>query len=211
MAELVSTHHHAQSSRPRVVLWMVLGIITVFVAWSYFAVLDEVAIGNGKVIPSSKEQVIQSLEGGIVSELTVREGDIVEQGQELAVLDQSLVKSTVEEVESKISVLQARAARVNAEIDNKDQVDFPPEVASDQTLVDRELELFHANRAAFAENTQNLQEQLDLAKKELTIVTPLLKRGAANEIEVLRLQQKVAELETQLTNVKNEYSVNLKK
>ena len=197
--------------RSHVLLLTVIVAICVFIGWAYFAVLDEVAVGDGKVIPSSKEQVIQSLEGGIVSEMFVRDGDIVEQGQELAVLDQSVVKSTVEEVASKISVLQARAARLRAEMEDKEDVAFPADSELDQTIKDREMELFHANRDAFQQNRDSLQEQLDLAQKELTIVTPLLKRGAANEIEVLKLQQRVAELDAKLKSLGSEYYVQLKK
>jgi adhesin transport system membrane fusion protein len=197
--------------RSHVLLLTVIMAICVFIVWAYFAVLDEVAVGNGKVIPSSKEQVIQSLEGGIVSEMFVRDGDIVEQGQELAVLDQSVVKSTVEEVASKINVLQARAARLRAEMEDKEDVAFPADTELDRTIKDRELELFHANRDAFHQNRNSLREQLELAQKELTIVTPLLKRGAANEIEVLKLQQKVAELDAKLKSLGSEYYVQLKK
>jgi adhesin transport system membrane fusion protein len=141
----------------------------------------------------------------------VRDGDIVEQGQELAVLDQSVVKSTVEEVASKINVLQARAARLRAEMEDKEDVAFPADTELDRTIKDRELELFHANRDAFHQNRNSLREQLELAQKELTIVTPLLKRGAANEIEVLKLQQKVAELDAKLKSLVSEYYVQLKK
>ena len=200
----------APDRRSHVLLLTVLAAIAIFIGWAYFAVLDEVAVGNGKVIPSSKEQVIQSLEGGILSEMFVREGDIVGQGQELAVLDQSVVKSTVEEVASKISVLQARAARLRAEMEDKEDVQFPADTELDQTIKDRELELFHANRDAFHENRASLQQQFDLTNKELTIVTPLLKRGAANEIEVLKLQQRVAELQAKLQSLESEYYVQLK-
>jgi membrane fusion protein, adhesin transport system len=201
----------APDRRSHVLLLTVLAAIAIFIGWAYFAVLDEVAVGNGKVIPSSKEQVIQSLEGGILSEMFVREGDIVGQGQELAVLDQSVVKSTVEEVASKISVLQARAARLRAEMEDKDDVRFPADTELEQTIKDRELELFHANRDAFHENRASLQQQFDLTNKELTIVKPLLKRGAANEIEVLKLQQRVAELQAKLQSLESEYYVQLKK
>ncbi len=200
----------APDRRSHALLLTVLAAIAIFIGWAYFAVLDEVAVGNGKVIPSSKEQVIQSLEGGILSEMFVREGDIVGQGQELAVLDQSVVKSTVEEVASKISVLQARAARLRAEMEDKEDVQFPTDTELDQTIKDRELELFHANRDAFRENRASLQQQFDLTNKELTIVTPLLKRGAANEIEVLKLQQRVAELQSKLQSLESEYYVQLK-
>src|SRR5690606_4161159 len=82
-------------------LWTVWAIgifFSLFVVWANVAVLEEVTSGNGVVIPSSREQVIQSLGGGVVSELLVREGDVVEAGQVLAVLDPTVSAAEMEEI-----------------------------------------------------------------------------------------------------------------
>lgn len=200
----------SEAGHSRSLLWLIVAAIAIFIVWSGFAELDEVAIGEGKVTPASKGQIIQSLEGGIISDLAVREGDIVEAGQKLATLDPVQARSSVEETLVRIAALQARAARLQAEMTDQREIVFPSELANDTALVERERQLFIANRRAFIENTANLRQQLRLAEDELKIATPLLRTGASNEVEVLRLKQKVAEFSTKLAATQSEYYVALK-
>lgn len=199
-----------QARRARWALWIIMAAILAFVLWAGFAVLDEVAVGEGKVTPASKGQIIQSLEGGIVAELAVREGDIVEAGQKLATLDPVQARSSMEEALERIAALQAKAARLRAEMSASNEVVFPPEVAKGVAAVERERQLFFENRRAFKENVSNLREQLRLAEDELKIALPLLRSGATNEVEILRLRQKAAELSTKLAATQSEYQVALK-
>ena len=92
---------HGINRRAHVILWVIIAMILIFMVWSYFAVLNEVAIGEGKVMPASKGQIIQNLEGGILAELMVREGDEVKEGQILASLDPAKAKSNVDEQSGK--------------------------------------------------------------------------------------------------------------
>lgn len=207
-----STSTRGEQSGPpaRLLLWLIIAAISAFFVWAAFAGLDEVAVGEGKVTPASKGQVIQSLEGGILSELAVREGDVVEAGQKLATLDPVQARSSMEETLERIAALQARAARLQAEMNDRGEVTFPAELARDTAVVDRERQLFVANRRAFKENVANLREQLRLAEDELRIAMPLLKSGATNEVEILRLKQKAAEFSTKLAATQSEYYVALK-
>ncbi|MDR0476497.1 MAG: HlyD family efflux transporter periplasmic adaptor subunit [Desulfobulbaceae bacterium] len=194
----------------RALLWFIVAALAVLFIWSAFAELDEVAVGEGKVTPASKGQVIQSLEGGILDELPVREGDIIEKGEKLATLDPVLARASMEEALVKIAALQARAARLNAEMNNQTQVTFPPELLKNADVIERERQLFVTDRRAFSENVANLRQQLDLAKKELEMATPLLATGAANAAEVLRMREREAELATKLASTQSEYYVALK-
>lgn len=194
----------------RKLLWLAVLALTVIFTWSSFAELDEVAVGEGKVTPSSRGQVIQSLEGGILSELAVREGDIVELDQKLATLNPVQARSAVEEALVRVVALQARAARLQAEINDRPEVVFPLEVQAEAEVVERERELFFANRRAFKENLTNLEQQQRLAEQELKIVTPLLRTGASNEVEVLRLRQRASEFTTKIGATRSEYYVALK-
>jgi len=194
----------------RTTLWLIIASLAVFFAWAAFAELDEVAVGEGRVTPASKGQIIQSLEGGILAELAVREGDVVAAGQNLATLDPVRARSSMEEALERISALQARAARLHAEMNDLPGVAFPRELAGDKAVTERERQLFLTNRRAFRENVANLREQLRLAQDELKIARPLLKTGATNEVEILRLRQKEAELSTRLAAAQSEYHVALK-
>lgn len=198
------------SNRTRLMLWIMIATIGIFIIWAYFAKLNEVAIGEGKVTPASRGQIIQNLEGGILAELDVREGDIVEEGQKLASLDPARARANVEETLAKIIALKARAARLVAEIDNESDVNFPEDIQNARNVIDRERELFFTNRQAFQSNVMNLTEQHKLAEDEVKIAKPLLKTGAASEVEVLRLQQNAAELTSRLAATRSEYYVALR-
>ncbi|MGN7733692.1 HlyD family efflux transporter periplasmic adaptor subunit [Ensifer sp. 22564] len=211
MADLsISTDYQSGVRYSRSLLWLIISAIAIFIIWAAFAELDEVAIGEGKVTPASKGQIIQSLEGGILSELPVREGDIVEVGQKIATLDPVQARSSMEETLVRIAALQARAARLEAEMSDRREVVFPPDLANETAVVDRERQSFVANRRAFTENIANLSQQLRLAEDELKIAAPLLRTGASNEVEVLRLKQKAAEYSTKLAATQSEYYVALK-
>jgi len=194
----------------RSLLWLIVVAILAFFVWAAFAVLDEVAVGEAKVTPASKGQTIQSLEGGILSELGVREGDVVELGQKLATLDPVQARSAMEEALERTQALQARAARLHAEMNDLADVRFPSELEKSSAVIERERQQFLTNRRAFRENVANLREQWRLAEDELRIAQPLLRTGAATEMEVLRLRQKVAELSTRHASAQSEYYVALK-
>ncbi|MCL2887089.1 MAG: HlyD family efflux transporter periplasmic adaptor subunit [Betaproteobacteria bacterium] len=200
----------APEAKARTLLWAIVCAIVVAVVWAALAELDEVAVGDGRVTSATKDLVIQSLEGGILAELAVREGDEVEAGQTLVVLDPVQARSSAGEAQERIMALQANAARVQAEIDDRKEINFPPEILRNTLAIERERQLFIANRRAFAENVANLRMQLRLAEDELKIAQPLLFTGAATEVEVLRLRQKVAEISTRLTATQNEYYVGLR-
>lgn len=206
---LLALLHESGATRSRALLWLINAAIFIFLVWAAFAELDEVAVGEGKVTPASKGQIIQSLEGGILGELPVREGDIVEAGQKIAELDPAQARSSMEETLARIAVLEARAARLQAEMADEQDVTFAAGLGQ-ESLIGRERQLFVANRRAFAENVANIRNQLRLAEDELKITTPLLRTGASNEVEVLRLRQKVAELTTKLSATQSEYYVALK-
>lgn len=208
----ISNKQHARNSSPiaRLILWVILSAVAVLLAWAYFAPLDEVAVGEGKVIPSSRSLKIQSLDGGILSSLLVHEGDVVAPGQQLALLDPALAKSSVGEARARIAILRAQAARIEAEMNDRPGIQFPADLQTEPEILAREQASFRTNRAAFQASISNLKSELNLAEQELKTVQPYVASGAANEIEVLRLRQKVADLQTRLSATRNQYYVALK-
>ncbi|UXM94099.1 MULTISPECIES: HlyD family efflux transporter periplasmic adaptor subunit [unclassified Bartonella] len=198
------------TNKARIMLWIMMTALAAFLVWACLFELQEVAVGEGRVIPSMKGQIVQNLEGGIIENLTVKEGDTVKKGDVLATLDMKLSQAKFDETSSKIITLQARAARIEAEINDADKIDFPADVLKFKEVTQRETNLFTVNRRAFKENISNIQNQLNLAEEQIKIAQPLMQSGAASKTELLRLQQIVAELTTSLGASQNQYLVALR-
>ncbi|AJZ89678.1 secretion protein HlyD [Klebsiella michiganensis] len=192
--------------RSSLVAWALGLMLLAFVLWANFFSLDEVTTGSGKVVPSSREQVIQSLEGGLLYKLCVHEGDIVEQGQVLAQLDRTKTESGVQESESHLHAAMAKAARLKAEVGATPLV-FPDILASDSELVRQETALYESRRSSLEKGVSGLREAISLVQRELAMTEPLVKQGAASSVEVLRLQRQKNELENKITEMQNQYYV----
>lgn len=207
---------------PRVVRLTIWGVFAFFifaVLWAHFAVVDEVTRGEGKAIPSSRLQKIQNLEGGIVAELFVKEGQIVNEGDPLLRLDDTRFASNVGETEAESLGLQLRIERLNAEIEGRDLVIDKQRRQRAPGLVDNELALFASRKQQLTSEVAGLEEQLtqrqqelreqrskqsqfqrslSLLQQEIHLSTPLVSAGAISPVEVLRLQRAEVEARGQL-------------
>lgn len=192
--------------RSTLVIWLTLLVVLALGAWATWFELDEVTTGTGKVVPSSREQVIQTLEGGILTELKVREGDLVEAGQVLAQLDRTRAESTLGESASRVRAALATAARLRAEVDDT-PLKFPAEVLKEPDLVRAETALYESRRRSLRESTVGLTEALALVQKEYRMTSTLAQEGAASNVEVLRLQRQANELQNKLTDLRSQYLV----
>lgn len=195
-----------QIGNDSLVVWATVACLFVFIAWASIFSLDEVTTGTGKVVPTSKEQVVQSLEGGIVSQLDVREGDVVEAGQVLAKLDPTKTAATVEESASQMRAALATSARLSAEV-NGTPLQFPPEVQKDAALVHGETALYRSRRESLQQSAAGLEKQLGLVQQELRLTEPLVAKGAASDVELIRLRQQQGELQNKLTDLRTQYFV----
>lgn len=184
----------------------------VFVIWAAVANVDEITRGDGKVIPSRQLQVIQSLDGGIVSEILVKEGDTVQEGQVLVKIDATRFLSSFKESRAMYLALMAKAARLSALAEGTDFKPPPEVIKEDPQLVEAEFRL-HLNRKAeldaqlsimreqIQQRTHELAESrarheqasqgYELTSRELTLTTPLIQSGAVSDVELLRLQRDV--------------------
>ncbi|WP_375058120.1 HlyD family efflux transporter periplasmic adaptor subunit [Zobellella sp. DQSA1] len=188
------------------VVWVFFLLLAVLGTWSYFAEVDEVSTGSGKVVPTSREQVVQSLEGGILAMLSVREGDIVEQGQILAQLDPTKTESNVEESAARYRAALASVGRLTAEV-NGTALAFSEELAGYPALVAEETELYHTRQHSLNESLKGINESLKLLNSELAITEALAKAGAASNVEVLRLRRQKAEMELKAVDLRSQYHV----
>ncbi len=199
----------------RVTIWGIVGFFVFAMLWAHFAVVDEVTRGDGKAIPSSKLQKVQNLEGGIVKELFVREGQVVDVGAPLIRLDETRFSSNVSETEADRQSLQLRVKRLQAEIDGTELV-FPEDIVElSPQLVASERALFESRQQQLKDEVGGLQEQLvqrqqelrefaskqeqyrsslRLLREEIAMSEPLVAQGAVSQVEVLRLKR--AEVES---------------
>lgn len=209
--------------KARGLLYLVTLVLLLLVIWSYFAEIDEVAKGDGKVIPSQQLQVLQSYDGGIVQEILVREGQAVKAGQVLLKVDPTRFMSSLEENTTQFAALAAKVQRLSA-LTQGNVLRFNRELRERApTVVDNERKLYNSNLAELDEvaagsdsrimqrrqdveeeraNLSQYQNVLSLSKKELAVTKPLLASGAVSEIEILRLERQIVELEGNIAKSK---------
>ncbi|SIR76952.1 membrane fusion protein, adhesin transport system [Aquipseudomonas alcaligenes] len=199
----------------RATVWSVSACLIAALVWAKFAVLEEVTTGEGKAIPSSKIQVIQNLEGGIVTEIFVREGQVVNKGDVLLRLDATRFISNKGETEADRLALLARVERLSAEAEGRplalpdDLVKQAPQLAEDemalyrsrqqrldseQNTLKEQLRQKTQELAEFRAKAQQYRSSLGLIQQELNMSQPLVGSGAISEVEILRLRRSAVEM-----------------
>lgn len=189
-----------------VVLWSTV-FVAIFGVWAWFSPVEEVSSGQGQVIPISHEQVIQSLEGGILSHLNVAAGDIVQKGQILAQLDPTLGESNADETGAKYRAALASAARLQAEVAGRPSVGFPDALRGYPDLIASETALFNSRRRSLQDTVGGLQRSLALVNREIGITQQLLTTGAASSVELLRLQRQQSDIQQKIDDTQSQYIV----
>jgi len=214
----------APSRNSAIFLFCCVALFASFVGWAYFAEIDEVARGEGQVIPSTRKQVIQSLEGGIVKEIMTREGDSVRKGQILLRIDDTGFSSDLGELQAKQRTLTVQIVRLRTEAVNPDatKIEYskelreltPDTVANEITLynirkssLDNQISVLkerlqqrHQELAEFQENKKRYQNALEIAGREFKMKEPLAKRGIISKTDVLRLEREISDLKGQLAS-----------
>lgn len=191
-------------------LWLTAITLAVFLLWAGLFELEEITRGQGRVIPSSREQVVQSLESGILREMRVREGQSVEAGEILLTLDDSRAGPIYREASEKLLALSAQVSRLRAEAYSTALV-FPAEVQADPQLVQRERQAYEARKRALNEQLQAIGTSLQAVqasqtatRRELEMTQPLVKQGVISEVELLRLQRQLSDLNRQQADLQGQ-------
>ena len=191
-------------NQPKIVLWLIVFILIIFTIWASVSKIDQIARAQGQVIASSRTQIIQSSDGGVIEEMLVKEGDAVKKGDILVRLDKTKVEASYLEAKSKWMALKAQQVRLNAEIAGN-QPKFPLELKDYAQFRENQILLLKKRRIAFEQDIQNLEQMHTLAKRELKLSMPLLKSGDVSMAEILKLQRQVADFDSQIINKKNKY------
>ncbi|MBT9599368.1 MAG: HlyD family type I secretion periplasmic adaptor subunit [Vitreoscilla sp.] len=200
------------TQRAQQIVRITLGVVVVLLIWAAFAKVDEVTRGEGRVVPSRQLQVLQSLDGGVVAEILVREGQVVEAGQMLLRIDGTRATSGVRESAAQGFALEARQARLRALAEGAAFKPPQPEGDEERRILEEERRLYETklselntlvsiSRQQLIQRQQELAEAqakrsaairgLELAQQELTQTRPLLATGAVSQVEVLRLERDV--------------------
>ncbi len=196
-----------------------------FIIWANLAKLDEVTRGDGKIIPSSEVQALQSLDPGIVEELLVREGDSVEIGQVLVRLRDIEASSDLGANRARYLGLLAKITRLQAQVEGAEDVEFPEEIQEEApNIVVEEMKAFRANRLQLDGQINVVQQQMTqreqevdelntrikdlkgviyLQQKEMNMIRPLVERGSAPRLELLQLQRGMKERTSELNGLKS--------
>ncbi|MGF6394770.1 HlyD family type I secretion periplasmic adaptor subunit [Pseudomonas plecoglossicida] len=196
---------HAVLRAGRVITLCAL-MLAAFLGWAAWFEVTEVSTGTGKVIPSSREQVIQSFEGGIVAEMNVAEGTLVDRGQVLTQLDPTKTASSVGESEAKYRAAKASVARLRAEVTGK-PLNFPDSLRDSPELIDAETALYETRRRGLEQTLAGIEDSLRLVRSELKITENLAKMGASSRVEVIRLNRQRSELELKANEARSDYLV----
>ena len=190
--------------RPNWVIWTSLLALLSFLAWAWQAELEQLTRAPGQIIAGSRTQVIQASDGGVLSELLVKEGDKVAKGQLLARLDETKLRAAYFETRSRAVGLQATVVRLQAEL-NGGEPAFDSAINSYPQFRDSQRALLAQRRTSIRQETESLQTMLTLARRELAMVAPLVESGDAPQADLLRLERQIAELQSQVTNRNNKY------
>jgi adhesin transport system membrane fusion protein len=200
----VRTVEDDERDASRMLVWVTAATLFLGLIWAGFFSLDEITRGQGKIIPSSREQVIQSLDSGILREMLVREGDVVEKDQILLQMDDARSGAGYREANEKYLSLLALAARLRAESSDSVLM-FPPELKDETQLIKQETQAYKARKKALMESIEALDASLAAITREIALTAPLVKGGVMSEVELLRLKRQQADLMGQRAERKNRY------
>lgn len=208
-------------SRPRLLVRIGLAVIGMVAVWAYFSAIDRTVRADARVVPAGRAQVIQHLEGGIVSGIVVREGALVKKGDLLMTLSNTQADSVLSERQGKLAALRVRAARLKSEATGSERVNFPEDMEKSKEA-DTERELFLVRRqkmlvavegamdqlrqreAGLKElqsRRQSIGSEIAIAKQQLQIITGLISKNAASQLELLDARSRVSKLETQIVDI----------
>ena len=186
--------------------WMIIFFfvfLVVFVIWAYNSNIEEVTRGQGSIIPSSREQIVQSLDPGVITEMKVKEGEVVEKSQVLLRLDDTRSSAIWRESEAKVVNLEAMVARLRAESYGT-AVQFPPNTPIE--LQQREQAAYVARKRAVTDAIAGLRESKASLDREIAITKPMVTQGVMSEVELLRMQRQSAEISLQIAERQNRYA-----
>jgi len=222
MASLSSAVMQKSPRASRLIIWMIFISLVWLIVWAYFAEIDELTRGSGKVIPSKQVQLIQNLEGGIVSEILVDEGMVVDKGQVLLKIDDTSFLSSYAESHLRLMELKAQAVRLSAESGGQETHSMDAITDEMRPFMEHERSLYQLNRKQLAQKLNILKEQINqrehalkeaqakykqlkedykLIEQEVNITQPLVAKGIVSQVEFLQLSRQASGIRGEMESV----------
>ncbi|SEL35054.1 HlyD family type I secretion periplasmic adaptor subunit [Pacificibacter marinus] len=184
-------------------------VIVVFILWASIASVDEIVRADGEMISSSRPQIIQNLEGGILSSLLVSEGDVVEQGDVLATLSGTEFRTSVEDLQEKLDALEVRKLRLEAELADQDSFEVPDNLAARVTdVVASERALLKARTADYLARSEGALNVLKQVEAELSLMEDMLSRNVVALIEVTRTRKAHSDAQLKYNEIVTQANLN---
>lgn len=187
---------------------LIILTVLIFFVWSFFAPIDEVVRGVGRVAPAMKSQVVQNLEGGIVKRIFVVEGDIVEAGQKILTMDGDKFRSAYRELEEQRLALLLKLERLDAEQDILSGFDPSPELVKQAAqYAASEKSLFNARQEELTSKLSNFEKKMSFADKEVTMLEPMVEQSVVPEVELLKARRSLLDVRTSISKLLSEFEI----
>jgi len=207
----ISTHIHRDAINPsaaprfaRYSLWVFMFGLIALVIWAYYGRIDQVTRAPAQLIAQERTQLVQSSDGGVLTQLHVKEGDTVKAGQLLATLQKERAAAAVSDSSAKVAALRITLARLQAEVYNT-PLKFEPSLLVYKDYIRNQTDLYNKRQTAFKDDIAALENILKFADDELRINTQLEASGDVSRAEILRLQRSVADIKAQISSKRNKY------
>ena len=193
----------------RVMLYVILFVLATAYWWAATGVIQEQTNANGKVVPYSHNQMVQSLEGGIIETIAVQKGQLVEPGDLLVTIDATQFLAALEEARVNLQQSQAQFARLNAELKLEKHISFAPSLALPVEIQQREQQLMESRYQQWDSIFKEKQKVLQSLEQELAITKPLVRQGHLSKLELLQLEQRLATSRGQLERHQDEINAEI--
>jgi adhesin transport system membrane fusion protein len=207
----ISTHIHRDAINPsaaprfaRYSLWVFMFGLIALVIWAYYGRIDQVTRAPAQLIAQGRTQLVQSSDGGVLTQLHVKEGDTVKAGQLLATLQKERAAAAVSDSSAKVAALRITLARLQAEVYNT-PLKFEPSLLVYKDYIRNQTDLYNKRQTAFKDDIAALENILKFADDELRINSQLEASGDVSRAEILRLQRSVADIKAQISSKRNKY------
>jgi membrane fusion protein, adhesin transport system len=194
----------ADTRRPSRMIQLLAGSVLLFGLWASVFEIDQTVRAQGQLIPGARTQVVQAVDGGVLSEIRVQEGERVKAGDVVAVLEPDRARAAYDESAAKFAALQVALRRAQAEAAQA-RPDFGPLARQHPALVAAQQQLWQQRKQGLQHSLAGLEQSLALAQEELAMNESLHASGDTSRVELLRARRQVAELQARLDEVRNKY------